>query len=175
MSAIQCKPIRDTLDDFIGRLGWDDYVFIFTKTKDWVEPDSVFVREATEEMIEATITQLTPWVIKLNAWARKEIHELTAYTALSARETECMLLVSEGKKSKQIADLLGISQRTVEFHIQNAMQKLGGASRSQAASRLVMATFPQLTNMTALAKSDSLLKSQPVTVETIDANPLQEP
>lgn len=57
---------------------------------------------------------------------------------LSPRETQCLLLVAEGQTSKEIARALGITLRTVEFHIHNAMGKLGVTKRSQAALRFVM-------------------------------------
>lgn len=44
--------------------------------------------------------------------------------ALTARETEIVQLLAEGKSNKQIAGILCISQRTVENHRANVMQKL---------------------------------------------------
>lgn len=58
--------------------------------------------------------------------------------SLSPRENQCLLLVAEGQTSKEIARTVGITLRTVEFHIHNAMGKLGVTKRSQAALRLVM-------------------------------------
>jgi DNA-binding NarL/FixJ family response regulator len=45
--------------------------------------------------------------------------------ALSPRELEVVQLLAEGKSNKQIAGILGISQRTVENHRAKIMQKLG--------------------------------------------------
>jgi DNA-binding NarL/FixJ family response regulator len=44
--------------------------------------------------------------------------------ALTAREKEVLKLIAEGYKNKQIADLLGISIKTVERHRSNLMKKL---------------------------------------------------
>jgi len=44
---------------------------------------------------------------------------------LTVREREVLKLIAEGKGSKEIADLLFISTRTVERHRANVMQKLG--------------------------------------------------
>jgi DNA-binding CsgD family transcriptional regulator len=237
MTALHCKDIEASLTDITHEFGWDDFVFIFTLSKDWVDPEAVFVREASkmglefltrferlqikytwmqlttmksdlpqlitledfqeletdkktvsimkdigwqkgyvwptygyggalgflvlysrlpevpDDMLDKSYDRLSPLVSKFNTWARQVIDGKSNQVSLSPRETECMLLVSEGRKSKEIAYLLNISQRTVEFHIQNAMQKLGGSSRSQAASRLIMHTMPQLANMTATARS----------------------
>jgi len=44
--------------------------------------------------------------------------------ALTERETEILRLVSTGRTSRQIADALTISYRTVQNHIQNTLRKL---------------------------------------------------
>jgi two-component system response regulator NreC len=47
-----------------------------------------------------------------------------SYEFLSAREREILQLVAEGKSSKEIASLLGLSAYTVETHRARIMQKL---------------------------------------------------
>ena len=44
---------------------------------------------------------------------------------LTARERQVLQLVAEGKKSQQIADLFGVSKKTVGSHRQNLMKKIG--------------------------------------------------
>jgi DNA-binding NarL/FixJ family response regulator len=44
---------------------------------------------------------------------------------LTARQREVLQLVAEGKSMKEIADMLHISVRTVEFHKSNIVQQLG--------------------------------------------------
>ncbi|MEW6352603.1 MAG: response regulator transcription factor [Thermodesulfobacteriota bacterium] len=44
--------------------------------------------------------------------------------SLTARETDVLKLIAEGYKNKQIAELLGISVKTVERHRANLMKKL---------------------------------------------------
>ncbi len=48
----------------------------------------------------------------------------TAYSLLSAREREVLQLLAEGKSTRQTADKLSISVKTVETHRQQLMQKL---------------------------------------------------
>ncbi|WP_347336276.1 helix-turn-helix domain-containing protein [Bradyrhizobium viridifuturi] len=43
-----------------------------------------------------------------------------------------MRWVAEGKSSWEIGMILGISVNTVNFHIKNAMRKLGATTRIQA-------------------------------------------
>jgi DNA-binding NarL/FixJ family response regulator len=52
---------------------------------------------------------------------------------LSPRETEVLRLVVEGLLNKQIAQRLGISERTVKAHLTSIFQRTGVADRTQAA------------------------------------------
>jgi DNA-binding NarL/FixJ family response regulator len=54
---------------------------------------------------------------------------------LTPREAEVMTWVAKGKSSGDIATLIGASERTVNFHVNNVLQKLGVATRLQAAVR----------------------------------------
>jgi len=52
---------------------------------------------------------------------------------LTGRERDVLLLVSEGMTNKQIADRLGISQKTVKTHLTKVFQRIGVTDRTQAA------------------------------------------
>ncbi len=52
---------------------------------------------------------------------------------LTRRETEVLTWAARGKSSTDIAAFLGLSDRTVDFHIENVLKKLGVATRVQAA------------------------------------------
>ena len=56
---------------------------------------------------------------------------------LTAREREITHLVLEGHSNKEIAKILFLSVRTVEFHVRNALAKLGAGSRVQLRELLV--------------------------------------
>ena len=56
----------------------------------------------------------------------------TRKPTLTAREIEVLEMVSDGKTSKQIGDLLYISENTVKNHIRNILDKLGLHSRNEA-------------------------------------------
>ena len=51
---------------------------------------------------------------------------------LTARERECLRWCKAGKSAWDISQLLGISERTAQFHISNAMAKLEASSRVTA-------------------------------------------
>ncbi|WP_368680578.1 response regulator transcription factor (plasmid) [Rhodococcus opacus] len=57
--------------------------------------------------------------------ARAEHGETLPDKAITDREEEILKLVAEGNSSKEIADLLVISTKTVERHRSNLLQKLG--------------------------------------------------
>ena len=56
---------------------------------------------------------------------------------LTPREREVFELLIQNKSSKQIADELFISEKTVRNHISNVMQKLGVKGRTQAVIELI--------------------------------------
>ncbi len=56
---------------------------------------------------------------------------------LTKREKEVFELLVQDKTTKNIADELFISEKTVRNHISNAMQKLGVKGRSQAVVELL--------------------------------------
>ena len=51
---------------------------------------------------------------------------------LSERERDVLRLVGDGLSSKQIARRLSIAERTVKFHVNSIMSKLGAENRAQA-------------------------------------------
>lgn len=55
---------------------------------------------------------------------------------LTQRERDCLAFVADGYTDRQIADLMGIAEPTVRFHLNNARRKLGAVNRAQAVARL---------------------------------------
>ena len=56
---------------------------------------------------------------------------------LTKREKDVFLLLTQNKSTKEIADNLGISEKTVRNHVSNAMQKLGCKGRAGAVIELL--------------------------------------
>ena len=66
---------------------------------------------------------------------KKPAEEINA--DLSPREGEVLQLVAKGATNREIGDALFISENTVKTHLQNIMEKLHLANRSQAAAYAV--------------------------------------
>jgi DNA-binding CsgD family transcriptional regulator len=56
---------------------------------------------------------------------------------LSARELDCLAFVAEGKTDWEISVILGLSEATARFHVDNARRKLGAVTRAHAVARLL--------------------------------------
>jgi DNA-binding response OmpR family regulator len=95
------------------RLGADDYV---TKPIDF-------------EMLAAIVKARLARVARNEVWPQN--------VALNEREVETLTWAARGKTSAEIAQILGLSKRTVDFHIDNARLKLGTATRIEAAIKAV--------------------------------------
>ena len=59
------------------------------------------------------------------------------HSVLTNREREVFELLIQNKSSRQIADELFISEKTVRNHISNVMQKLGVKGRAMAVIELI--------------------------------------
>jgi DNA-binding NarL/FixJ family response regulator len=91
------------------RLGADDYI---TKPIDF-------------ERLHMIINARLAGVARNEVWPK--------LVMLNDREIDTLTWVARGKTSAQIAEMLELSKRTVDFHLDNARVKLGAATRTQAA------------------------------------------
>lgn len=64
--------------------------------------------------------------------------------ALTNREVEILKWTVEGKTAWEIGSILNITERTVNFHIQNVMEKFGVHNKTQAAAKAVGMGFLDL-------------------------------
>jgi DNA-binding NarL/FixJ family response regulator len=91
------------------RLGADDYV----------------VKPIDFEVLHTIINARLAGVARNETWPK--------LIDLNDREIETLTWVARGKTSAQIAKMLDLSKRTIDFHLDNARSKLGAATRTQAA------------------------------------------
>jgi DNA-binding response OmpR family regulator len=109
MPFIFLTALTDRDNELKGRqLGADDYV---TKPIDF-------------EMLAAIITARLAGVARSGLWPKT--------IALNDREVEVLTWAARGKTSAEIAKILDLTKRTVDFHIDNARAKLGAATRTEA-------------------------------------------
>jgi DNA-binding response OmpR family regulator len=99
------------------QLGADDYV---TKPVDF-------------DVLAAVIASRLKRVARGSLWPK--------LIDLGERERETLTWAARGKTFAEIGEILGLSRRTVEFHLDNARRKLGVPTRTQA---LIKAAIGQL-------------------------------
>jgi LuxR family transcriptional regulator, quorum-sensing system regulator BjaR1 len=56
---------------------------------------------------------------------------------LTLRERDSLALVADGKTDWEISVILGVSEATARFHVDNGRRKLGAVTRAQAVARMV--------------------------------------
>jgi DNA-binding CsgD family transcriptional regulator len=76
--------------------------------------------------------QFHDWAIKVEG-IEKEIK----LDVLTAREKDCLRLRSQGKTDWEISQVVGISQSTVKFHLENSRAKLGATNTIHAVSKAI--------------------------------------
>ena len=109
MPFIFLTALTDRDNELKGRqIGADDYV---TKPIDF-------------EVLTTIINARLAGVARSELWPK--------LMQLNDREVETLTWVARGKTSAEIAQILGLTKRTVDFHIDNARTKLGAATRTQA-------------------------------------------
>jgi len=54
---------------------------------------------------------------------------------LTDRELQVLALVAAGRRNREIAELLNVTIKTVEFHLSNILGKLNAQSRTEAVTR----------------------------------------
>lgn len=64
---------------------------------------------------------------------RQSLSQRDSFAALTRREREVAALVARGKRNRQIACALHISEATVKDHVHHALHKLGLTSRTELA------------------------------------------
>src|ERR1700732_2384720 len=108
MPFVFLTALTDRDNELRGRqLGADDYV---TKPIDF-------------EVLATIISARLACVARTGLWPKT--------VGLNDREVEVLTWVARGKTSAEIAQIIGLTKRTVDFHIDNARGKLGAATRTE--------------------------------------------
>jgi DNA-binding NarL/FixJ family response regulator len=110
MPFVFLTALTDRDNELKGRqLGADDYV---TKPIDF-------------DLLDTIIAARLKAVARTGLWPKTVL--------LNDREVEVLTWVARGKTSAEIAQIVGLTKRTVDFHTDNARTKLGAATRTEAA------------------------------------------
>ena len=75
----------------------------------------------------------TMWLLRLRA-AGEAAPSRLATASLTPRETEVLSWIAKGKTNRDVADILGLSPRTVNKHLEHVFEKLGVETRAAAAA-----------------------------------------
>jgi len=109
MPFVFLTALTDRENELKGRqLGADDYV---TKPIDF-------------DVLATIITARLAGIARTGLWPKAP--------DLNDREVEVLTWVARGKTSLETAQIIGLTKRTVDFHIDNARNKLGAATRTEA-------------------------------------------
>ena len=103
-------------------------------------PESLVLRQGERQLTFSPIGRIGPGerLFRLTeTGGGQEENFLRQNFTLSAREAEVLLWIARGKPNKDISDILGISPRTVNKHLEQVFSKLGVENRASAAALAV--------------------------------------
>jgi DNA-binding NarL/FixJ family response regulator len=128
--------LRERVNEYAPRFRATPFVFL-TALTDWeVEPsgrqqdgDEYVTKPIDFDVLDAIITT------RLARAPRQRARRTLAY--LTLRELETLTWSARGKTSEDIGQILGLTRRTVDFHLDNARHKLGVATRIEAVATAV--------------------------------------
>ena len=96
------------------------------------------VIDAADSKLEITFLEHTPadeWLFRMKEQRDGAMEKLLAQRhGLTVREAEVLLWVSRGKKNREVSEILLISPRTVNKHLEQVFAKLGVENRASAAA-----------------------------------------
>ena len=95
--------------------------------------DDYIAKPIDFDLLETIINARLKGVARMNLWPEK--------CSLNDREIDTLMWAARGKTAEEIATIMSIAERTVNFHLNNARAKLGVATRIQAAVKATIAGF----------------------------------
>ena len=76
-------------------------------------------------------------IVELNT--SHDVERLQSRVPLTKRETEVLLWLSRGKSNRDIAQILAVSYRTINKHLEQIYPKLGVETRTSAVAMAIRA------------------------------------
>ena len=90
------------------------------------------LKDALSDDLIRTVREVHAGGQPLDPEVKARLDERATHRALTPREVEVLQLVSQGKRNKEIAALLGLSEDTVPVHLKNVFAKLQVKDRTAA-------------------------------------------
>ncbi|HEX7853252.1 MAG TPA: LuxR C-terminal-related transcriptional regulator [Sphingobium sp.] len=88
--------------------------------------------EVVTGLIDRHAPELAFAAAQFHALAKTQLKVADWAPDLSEREIECLRLAALGKTGRESGKTLGLSNRTVEYHLRKASEKLGAATKTRA-------------------------------------------
>lgn len=133
-AAIEEKPIKDLIADDCVKIIYPFHGSEQEKSALVIgfSTDEIQVDKNSQNKKIASITILLPYLHE--AASRISYRKPCRYEveSLSTREKQCLIMVAQGIVANNIAEKLGVSNRTVKHHIDSAREKLGATTRCRA-------------------------------------------
>lgn len=139
----------DFKDDVLGFLSQSEQEFSFTSSVSFpimIEDQllaililSSSVRENLATITEKELPRANDYALDIHKAACSLIKNepILPPVKLTKREIECLEWASKGKTNWEISVILGVSKRTVVFHLQNASKKLDTSNRYHTVAQAI--------------------------------------
>lgn len=134
--------LTDLYQDVFKPAGIEHQLCVQVPIRGWVISLSVNRDTPFDPSAESILRHLAPHIVRAHGLAGLRDARLVetpldeerfAAAGLSAREFEVLSWLERGKRNAEIAQILGVSPRTVEKHVQTVMRKLDAETRTAAA------------------------------------------
>jgi DNA-binding NarL/FixJ family response regulator len=142
MPVMSGLEILKSLSDLAPQIGKIPFVFVTARMDRDTELEARRLG-ASDVVIKPIDFEILHTIVnaRFAGVARNEIWPL--HIDLNEREVEALTWIARGKTSAEIAIILSLSKRTVDFHLENARLKLGVQTRTEA---VIKAAFGRLIN-----------------------------
>jgi DNA-binding NarL/FixJ family response regulator len=132
MPAVSGFDVLERLAAAAPRFGNMPFIFLTAVTDREVElkarrlgADDFVTKPIDFDLLEAIINARLAGVARNDMWPK--------LVDMTNREVELLTWAARGKTSAEIAIIVGLSKRTIDFHLDNARIKLGATTRIEAA------------------------------------------
>ena len=132
------SELKEDAEEYGIKHGWSQ------ATKSFSGTSMLTLVRSTEGVSDYELAKKSPylmWFTQILNTAFEELisnqNILTPDIALTTRETEILRWTAEGKTSNEISIILGIAERTVNFHLKNVMTKLDSNNKISATVKAI--------------------------------------